>query len=105
MPGDIGVHSGVQGRTSLNDDRWYHVVGVYDGRTATLYINGRRDVSATTSGSIPVNSFNVWIGADSQLSRHVWNGLIDEVRIYSYALTAEEVKVLYKGVELPRNKH
>jgi beta-galactosidase len=105
VPGDIGVHSGVRGRTGLNDGRWYHVAGVYNGRSTTLYIDGRRDVSATTSGSIPANSFNVWIGADSQLSRHAWNGLIDEVRIYSHALTAEEVKDLYKGRDLSRDKH
>jgi serine/threonine protein kinase/predicted Zn-dependent protease/Tol biopolymer transport system component len=105
VPGDISVHSGVLGRTNLNDNRWHHVAGVYDGRTATLYIDGRREVSATTSGSIPANRFNVWIGADSQLSRHAWNGLIDEVRIYSYALTAEEVKDLYEGQEPSKDEH
>jgi len=105
VPGDIGVHSGVLGRTSLDDGRWHHVAGVYDGRTATLYIDGRSDVSAPTAGSIPVNSFNVWIGADSLLSRHSWSGLIDEVRIYSYALTADEVKDLYEGEESPNDKH
>lgn len=105
MPGDIGVQSGVLGRTNLNDNRWHHITGVYDGRTATLYIDGRRDVSATTSGSIPANSFNVWIGADSQLSRHYWNGLIDEVRIYSYALTAEQVRGLYEGKKPPGEKN
>jgi len=104
VPGDISVHSGVRGRTNLNDNRWHHVAGVYNGRTATLYIDGRRDVSAATSGSIPANRFNVWIGADSQLFRHEWNGLIDDVRIYSYPLTPEEVRALYEGKESPTDK-
>jgi len=94
LPGDIGVESGVLGRTSLNDGRWHHVAGVYDGRTATLYVDGRRDVSAATSGAIPANSFNVWIGSDSHRSERAWRGRIDDVRIYSYALTAEEIKLL-----------
>ncbi|OHB64626.1 MAG: hypothetical protein A2Y77_05965 [Planctomycetes bacterium RBG_13_62_9] len=67
---------------------------MYDGRTATLYIDGQRDVSAAVVGSIATNSFNVWIGWDSHRSQRAWNGRIDDVRIYSYALTAEEVRVL-----------
>jgi len=104
VPGDIGVDSGVLGRTSIDDARWHHVAGVYDGRTATLYIDGRRDVSAGTSGSIAANSFNVWIGADSERGERGWSGRIDDVRIYSYALTAAEVKGLYEGRKPQRDR-
>ncbi len=99
MSGDIGVDSGVLGKKAINDGRWHHVVGVYNGRTATLYIDGQRDVSAATSGSIPANSFNVWIGSDSHRSERAWKGRIDDVRIYSYALTADQVRDLYEGEE------
>ena len=101
VPGDIGVYSGVTGRTVINDGRWYHVAGVYDGRTTTLYIDGRRDVSVATSGSIPANSLNVWIGWDSHRTERTWNGRIDDVRIYSYALTAEEIRTLYESCNKP----
>jgi hypothetical protein len=36
-----------------------------------------------------------------------WNGLIDDVRVYSYALTSDEVQALYEGRgpgPLPRPK-
>jgi len=105
VPGDIGVGSGVLGKKAVNDGRWHHVAGVYDGRTATLYIDGQRDVSAAVVGSIAANSYNVWIGSDSHCSELAWNGRIDEVRIYSYALTAAEVKGLYEGSKPPRDKH
>jgi hypothetical protein len=105
VPGDIGVDSGVLGKKAINDGRWHHVAGVYDGRMATLYIDGQRDVWARTSGRIAANSFNVWIGSDSQRKERVWNGLIDDVRIYSYALTAAEVKGLYEGSEPLGDKH
>ena len=57
-----------------------------------------------TSAIIPANNFNVWIGADSQLYRHVWNGLIDDVRIYSYALSAEQIRGLYENKDSPGDK-
>ncbi len=104
MPGDIGVDSGVLGRKAINDGRWHHVTGVYDGRAATLYIDGRRDVSAAVTGPIAANSYSVWIGSDSHRSERVWNGRIDDVHIYSYALTAEQVRDLYDGEEPAMDK-
>jgi serine/threonine protein kinase/tetratricopeptide (TPR) repeat protein len=104
IPGDIGVESGVLGKMAVNDGCWHHIAGVYDGRTATLYIDGRRDVSAGTSGRIATNSFNVWIGSNSQRSERALTGRIDDVRIYSYALTPEQVRNLYEDNEPPGNK-
>jgi beta-galactosidase len=104
MPGDIGVNSGVVGKKAVNDGRWHHVAGVYDGRTATLYIDGQRDVSATVVGSIAANSFNVWIGADSERGERGWSGRIDDARIYSYALTAKEIRTLYESSNEPGDK-
>ena len=99
VPGDYGVDSGIRGKKNINDDSWHHVAGVYNGKTTTLYFDGRRDVSAGTSGRITANSFNVWIGSDSQRNERTWNGLIDDVRIYSYALSEDEIRELYAGIE------
>ena len=99
IPGDIGVDSGVLGKKTVNVGRWYHIAGVYDGKTTTLYIDGRRDVSAAVTGPIAANSYNVWIGSDSQRNERTWNGLIDDVRIYSYALSENEIRELYAGIE------
>jgi hypothetical protein len=33
-----------------------------------------------------------------------FTGLIDDVRIYSYARSADEVKMLYEGKEPPRER-
>jgi tetratricopeptide (TPR) repeat protein len=101
VPGDIGLDSGVLGRTNTNDGRWHHVAGVYDGRTATLYIDGRREVSAPVAGPIAANSSNVWIGWDSHRTEWGWNGRIDEVRIYSYALDPKEIGTLYESSNKP----
>ena len=104
VPGDIGVDSGVLCKKAVNDGRWHHVAGVYDGRTAMLYIDGQRDVSAAVMGSIAANSYNVWIGSDSHRNERAWKGRIDDVRIHSYALTADQVRDLYEGEEPARDK-
>jgi len=40
---------------------------------------------------------SVLIGENAQLPGREWNGLIDEVRIYSYALSEAEIKAVYAG--------
>ena len=58
-----------------------------------LYIDGKLSNSKRISGN-PEWEEDGWN----------WNGLIDDVRIYSYALSAEEIKDLYEGKEPPLEK-
>lgn len=73
--------------------QWYHVVGVWDSTHYYIYVNGRLAKSGQTivSGAMThdtSNSLNIGgINAGSWL----FNGAIDEVKIYNYARTAEEI--------------
>ena len=86
----------LEGIADVNDGKWHHVVGVHDGTRMCLYLDGELDVSASATGSIDSNGDPVCIGSDSVPGRF-WNGLIDDVRIYSYALSEAEVKELCAG--------
>ena len=79
------------GTVGVNDGHWHHVAGVYDQEKLYLYIDGNLDASAEAPGTIRVNDEPVYIGENSQMPNRFWNGLIDDVRIYSYALSAEEI--------------
>ena len=81
----------IYGNTDVNDGHWHHAAGVYDEEKIYLYIDGNLDASAEAPGTIRVNDEPVYIGEDSQMPNRFWNGLIDDVRIYSYALSAEEI--------------
>jgi hypothetical protein len=77
---------------------WYHLVGVYDAGSAQirLYVNGTlvatRSVGPAWSASGPtVIGRARWGGA----SVDFWPGLIDEVRLYNRALSAQEVSSIY----------
>ncbi len=85
---------------------WYHVVGVFDGATASLYLNGALAASANASGSAPFKA-NEWVGVrigSTALAGNdsvtTWNhpygnrqfdGWVDEVAIYGRALTADQI--------------
>lgn len=93
-----GRNSGsIFGKVDVNDGKWHHVVGVYEGDEICLYVDGTLDNSERASGLIETNDFAVMIGENAEKMVRGWNGLIDDVRIYSYALTEDEVKEVYAG--------
>jgi hypothetical protein len=90
------------GKTDINDGQWHHAVGVFDGSKLYLYVDGRLDVSSDAPGKINVNDQPVYIGENAEQPERFWNGLIDDVRIYNYALSEAEIAAIYSGKELPR---
>ena len=96
-PGSLWGHLPTQ--TEMSDGQWHHLVGVYDGTHLILYVDGELDATAIATGRIRRNDWRVFIGENSEQTNREWDGLIDDVRIYSYALSPEEVKMLYEGKE------
>jgi len=90
----------IYGTTDVNDGHWHHVAGVYDEEKIYLYIDGSLDASAEAPGNIRVNDEPVYIGENSQMPNRFWNGLIDDVRIYSYALSTEEISEIAQSALL-----
>ncbi len=88
------------GNTILATGRWYYIVGVYDGLTNKIYVNGSLDKSVTYgSGNIisgPLE-IGVWCNYQNNPSSNQLNGSIDDVRVYNRALTADEISKLYNS--------
>jgi len=87
----------------VNTGEWQHVTAVYDHETTEkrIYLNGRLVLSNYTAGSPPdplhPNTNPVTIGStfDWTNNDNAFDGMMDEVRIYSSALSSEQVKQLY----------
>ncbi len=76
-------------KKNATDSEWYHIAN----SSGTLYVNGVTGANQTVY--ITNSSGNVIIGKDS--AGNYFNGTIDEVRIYSRTLSAEEIKMHYKS--------
>jgi len=93
----------VSGNIDVSDGKWHHVVGVHDGSKFSLYVDGILD-DFQERGGIMISSHSPFYIGGYPFTKEVWNGLIDDVRIYSYAMSPEEVKMLYEGKEPPRER-
>ncbi|MGB9561886.1 MAG: LamG domain-containing protein, partial [bacterium] len=80
-------------------DVWYHVAATYDGSSLRLYINGTLNNSVAKTGNIPDTTNAISLGSTTGgLDR--LSGYLDEVRIYTRVLSAEEVATL-AGTPVP----
>lgn len=100
VPSDA-PYSGVRGKRNVSDGGWHHAAGVYDGDFLLLYVDGILDATANASGTIHSNVMDLWIGKESGSSQWYgnWSGLIDDVRIYNRALSADEIIELYNDTK------
>ena len=72
---------------------WTHLVGTFDGTTARFYVNGALVRSGTPTSYTPNSSQTLNIGRGE--STGYFPGRIDEVSVYSRALSASQVQAHY----------
>ena len=54
------------------------------------------DDSVKATGCINITDSPVYVSNNSDYEGRCWNGLVDDVRIYNYALSEDEIKALQK---------
>ncbi|MBN2015887.1 hypothetical protein JW766_03560 [Candidatus Dojkabacteria bacterium] len=93
----------VRGTKSIQLGKWYHVAGVYDGSEMKLYVNGILESSEPANGAVYNNTYPVRIGYqwhDVTGNYLFWDGIIDSSRIYSRALSEDEVLSNYQAGQI-----
>jgi len=84
----------------FNDGMWHHLAATGDGLVLKIYFDGQQvESGGGTPGNYGTSSFNVNIGGGGVYdgSGNWFTGQIDDVRIYSKALTAAEIKEAMRG--------
>lgn len=85
---------------SIPLNTWSHITIRYDrnlsdNQRQRIYINGVAVASNNDSRALKTNTLNLEIGRDFNFDSRSFNGRIDEVTIYSSALTDEQILSLY----------
>jgi hypothetical protein len=81
---------------------FYHVVGTYDGKNLKVYVNGVLEKTSEIGfinayvGPAPLRIGNILHSNHGK--KGVFEGTIDDIRIYKRALSEDEIKALYEGV-------
>jgi hypothetical protein len=84
-----------------SDGNWHQMVATYDGTSAPsgvhIYYDGRNKTLNTTVNTLSatiVNSISMYIGSRNGTAQK-FSGLLDDARLYNYALTQSQVNILY----------
>ena len=94
---------------NFNDGAWHQAVGVSDGTTAYLYVDGQLSVSATGVGSLAGSPDDLFIGGAPDYTTSQANGshqryfagAVTQVAFFDTALSGSQVESLFSAADSP----
>jgi len=93
------------GRADISTDlpdtgKFVHVAFTNDTDTAHIYIDGKSMVDQAVPGKLGANDDPWRVGQDCDRENYIFEGIIDEVRLWNRALSEEEINTFMdQGVE------
>jgi hypothetical protein len=91
----------VDSEYQLKLNTYYNITGLYNGSDFELYINGVLNRFTQLSGLILTTTIDLTIGQMlPDNNQYNFKGVIDDIRIYNYALSMQEIAELY-DINLP----
>lgn len=94
----LGASGGsVTSSTALSTGTWYHVVFVWTGTVATLYLNGSSIGTAALSPTLSNGTQPVQFAGFNVLGGAWYKGILDQVDIFNADLSSGEIASLYNS--------
>ena len=81
--------------TPLTIGAWTHVVMVHDGTKDIIYFNGAKVNEKAAAGALDATTKPLGIGFDPIDNNNRFDGALDDISIYNYALTEAAIVGLY----------
>jgi hypothetical protein len=90
------------GSVVLSPNVWYMVTMTYDGSRMRSYINANLDVDKSYSGAVKQDTLIATFsrGPGGGVTSECWAGKLDEVGLWNYAMTQEEIKKLARAYKM-----
>ena len=83
----------------VDDNEWHHIIGVMDGTSKKIYIDGELIVSATVTGinlsSVNITNVGHYVSASDNNAQYSHEGYLALIKFSASAPTAEQVKKMY----------
>lgn len=77
--------------------QWFHYTYTYDGAYERIYVNGNKLLETAQTGNFATNTeYGLILGDPYQAAPGGFDGVMDEVRVYTRALSSDEVAQLYR---------
>ncbi len=78
----------------MPENEWVHVAATFDGTNARVYLNGVDEVGPQLFSIGTGVDAKVYIGASHPDRGRTFRGSLDDVRVYDYAMTRDEIRLL-----------
>lgn len=82
--------------------QWYHLAVIRDGSTYTIFVDGTSVGSYTNTDAVPDANVPLTIGQSE--GNFFMHGRIDELAIYSHALSATEIQAIFNASSVGKCK-
>ena len=77
--------------SSVNDNEWHHIAGTKDGNHYEIYVDGELDGQMDYDYDMSGSEYDLHLGHHGAWNDYHYSGLIDEVRIWDFARSGDEI--------------
>ncbi|WP_339847127.1 choice-of-anchor D domain-containing protein [uncultured Dokdonia sp.] len=89
-----GTTENLTASIALPQDEWHHIAVIYDGNTATFYIDGIEDTSAVLNTPVSSDQHFLVAATNHQSPTSFFDGTIDEIRVWNQDLSQEQLRFI-----------
>ena len=99
-----GMHKhDVHGGRYVRHNLWFHCAATYDGTTLKIYVDGKLSAAEKMEEGLQTTGTTFCLSKNVGADGGYFNGRIDEVRVWNYARTQEQIREFQEG-ELTGNE-
>ena len=84
-------------KSELSNGKWHHVAASYDGKTVRLFFNGKLISENSAEGTLGYSGNSAAYIGSFENDREIFEGNIDDVRVYSEGLSENDMTKLAAG--------